>query len=183
MNQSTNQAMRSITGNAALLKKTYVPKYIFAFSKITSGMIDLLLSLLALIIVMIATGARFSFYNLLFIFPLFQLYIFCLGLGMFLAAMNVFFRDIQYIYNAVITAWLYLTPIFYPVDLLPDWLMWCVKHLNPMYFYIGQFRDLVYANRMPGPGIIFEGCVTAVLTLLIGTVVFWKKQDNFILYI
>ena len=63
---ATNKAMDGITSNASLLKKTYVPRYIFTFSKISSGLVDLIFSLAALIIVMIATGARFSFYNLLF---------------------------------------------------------------------------------------------------------------------
>lgn len=183
MNQSTQQAMNSINGNAPLLKKTYVPKYIFTFAKITSGLIDLLFSLGALIVVMLGTGATFSWHFLLFPFVLLQLYAFCLGLGMFLAQANVFFRDIQYIYNAVTTAWLYLTPIFYPVDLLPPKIMWFVKHLNPMYFYIGQFRDLVYGNRLPGSLIVLAGCVSSALMLLIGTAFFLKNQDKFILYI
>lgn len=183
MNQSTHQAIFSITGNAALLKKTYVPKYIFTFSKITSGLIDFFFSLGALVLVMLGTGAKFSVYNLLFLFPAIQLYIFCLGLGMFLAAANVFFRDVQYIYNAVTTAWMYLTPILYPIEQLPDNLSWLIRHLNPLYFYVGQFRDLMYYNRLPGYGIIFEGCVTAVLMLVIGTTLFLKKQDKFILYI
>ena len=68
MNNSTHQAIFSITSNAALLKKTYVPKYIFAVSKITSGMVDLIFSLGALVIVMLVTGAPFSFYSLQIIF-------------------------------------------------------------------------------------------------------------------
>ena len=99
MNTSTHQAISSITGNAALLKKVYVPKYIFTTAKITSGLVDYIFSLGALIIVMLVTGARFSLYNLLFPFVALQLYMFCLGLGLFLAQANVFFRDIQYIYN------------------------------------------------------------------------------------
>ena len=63
---------------------------------------------------------------------------------------TVFFRDIQYIYNAVTTAWLYLTPIFYPIESLPDNVLLFVKHCNPMYFYVGQFRDLMYAGRIGG---------------------------------
>lgn len=183
MNQSTHQALNSINGNAALLKKTYVPKYIFTFSKITSGLIDLFFSIGALIIVMLATNAPFSWHFLLFPLVLFQLYVFCLGLGLFLAQLNVFFRDIQYIYNAVTTAWMYLTPIFYPKELLPDKVLWFVKHCNPLYFYIGQFRDLIYDNRLPGPIIILAGCITAFVTLLIGSYSFFKNQDRFILYI
>lgn len=183
MNQSTHQALSSINGNAALLKKTYIPKYIFTFSKITSGLVDLVFSLGALILVMIATKAHFSFYNLLFPFVLIQLYIFCLGLGMFLAQANVFFRDIQYIYNAFTTAWMYLTPIFYPMDSLPENLQWGIKHFNPMYFYIEQFRDLIYHGRFPDISLIFGGIIMAILMFLVGSIMFSKNQDKFILYI
>ena len=183
MNTSTHQAIFSITGNAALLKKTYVPKYIFPVSKITSGMVDLVFSLGALVIVMLATGASFSWYNLLFPFVILQLYVFCIGLGLFLAQANVFFRDTQFIYNAVTTAWTYLTPIFYPIESLPEWLVWGVKHFNPMYFYVGQFRDLVYYGRLPGPMIVLAGCATALVMLVIGIWSFNRSQDRFILYI
>ncbi|KJJ65598.1 MULTISPECIES: ABC transporter permease [Clostridia] len=183
MNTSTHQAIFSITGNSALLKKTYVPKYIFTVSKITSGLVDFLFSLGALVIVMLATHAPFTKYILLFPFVAIQLYLFCVGLGMFLAQANVFFRDIQYIYNAVTTAWMYLTPIFYPVEALPSEVLWFVKHFNPMYFYVGQFRDLVYYGRMPGHVIILAGCTTSVVMLIIGVWSFMKSQDKFILYI
>lgn len=183
MSSSTTQAIFSITGNAALLKKTYVPKYLFTLARITSSLVDLFFSLGALIIVMIFTRARFTPYALLFPFVLLQLYVFCVGLGLFLAQANVFFKDSQFIYNAVTTAWLYVTPIFYPLEALPDTLIWVIKHLNPMYFYIGQFRDLVYSGRMPGHMIILAGCVAAVLMLIIGTASFMHSKDKFILYI
>lgn len=183
MSNSTHQAISSITGNASLLKKTYVPKYIFTLSKITSGMVDLVFSMGALLIVMLATGAKFTWYFLLFPFVVLQLYVFCVGLGLFLAQANVFFRDIQYIYNAVTTAWLYLTPIFYPLEALSEELIWVVKHCNPMYFYIGQFRDLVYTGTMPGHVIVLSGCVAAVVMLGIGIWSFARSEDRFILYI
>lgn len=183
MNTSTHQAISSITGNGALLKKAYVPKYIFTVSKISSGLIDFVLSLGALAIVMLATHARFSWYILLFPLVVLQLYVFCVGLGLFLAQANVFFRDIQYIYNAVTTAWMYLTPIFYPIEMLPNQVSWVIKHCNPMYFYVGQFRDLIYYCRFPGPLIITAGAVTAIAMLLIGMWSFSRSQDRFILYI
>ncbi len=183
MNISTNQAITSITSNAALLKKIYLPKYIFVFSKITSGLVDFLFSCVALVLVMLVTRAHFSWYCLLFPFVILQLYIFCLGLGLFLAQANVFFRDIQYIYSAVTTAWIYVTPIFYPMEEVSSQLQWLIRRLNPMWFYIGQFRDLVYYGRMPGYGIIFEGIFTSLLMLLIGVICFERNQDRFILYI
>ena len=183
MNQSTRQAIFSITGNSSLLKKVYLPKYIFVFSKISSGLIDFFFSCIALLLVMIVTGASFSWYNLLFPLVAIQLYVFCLGLGMFLAQANVFFRDIQYIYNAVTTAWMYATPIFYPTESLPDWLHYLVTHFNPLYFYIAQFRDLFYYRRLPEVQLVMLGSIVAIFMFLIGSIYFKKNQDRFILYI
>lgn len=183
MNQSTHQALYAITGNAALLKKTYVPKYIFTLAKITGGLVDLLFSLGALVIVMIVTQAKVTWYALLFPFVLLQLYVFCVGLGLFLAQAGVFFKDTEFIYNAVTTAWMYLSAIFYPLESLPEKVMFLVKYFNPMYFYIGQFRDLVYYGRMPGHLIIFAGCAAAILMLIVGMWSFTRAKDRFILYI
>ena len=183
MSNSTHQAIFSITGNASLLKKTYVPKYIFTVARVTSGLIDLFFSLGALVIVMVVTRARFSWYMLLFPLVLIQLYVFCIGLGLFLAQANVFFKDSQFIYNAVTTAWMYVTPIFYPLEMLPDWLIWCVTHLNPMYFYIGQFRSLVYTGTLPELSMVGFGCIASIAALLIGMGTFMRSKDRFILYI
>lgn len=183
MNQSTHQALGAIVGNAALLKKTYLPKYVFVVSKITSGLIDCFFSFGALLIVMIFTHGYFSWYLLLFPFVLVQLYIFTIGLGMFLAAYNVFFRDIQHIYNAVTTAWMYLTPMFYPIEDLPERLRWCVVHLNPLYAYISQLRCLTLYGTWPDSHMVLYGCVDAFLMLVIGVWLFARKQDDFILYI
>lgn len=93
------------------------------------------------------------------------------------------FRDIQYIYNAVITAWMYLTPMFYPITLLPDSLRKLVMTLNPMYFYITEFRQIVLECRMPDVYLMAAGTGAAVLMIVIGTWAFLKTQDKFILYI
>ena len=183
MSGATGQSIFSITGNAALLKKTYVPKYMFTLAKVTGFMVDLLFSLGALVIVIVATGAAVRWYALLIPLVLLQLYVFTVGLSLFLAQASVFFKDTQFIYNAVTTAWMYLTPIFYPLEALPAWLVWCVKHLNPMYFYIGQFRDLVYYGRLPGPAIILAGCGAALGMLVLGMWSFSRSEDKFILYI
>ena len=183
MNLSTKSAIQSINGSASLLKKTYVPKYIFTVSKVESGLIDCIFSFGALLIVMIFTRNHFSPYLLLFPLILIQEFIFILGLSMLLAASNVFFHDIYYIYNAITTAWLYLTPIFYPIEYLPDMLRWFVVHLNPMYAYITQLRCLTLYNCFPDISMIIYGCVDAVIMLMIGIWFFLKTQDKFILYI
>lgn len=183
MTESTTNAIFSITGNAALLKKTYVPKYVFTVSKVTSSFVNMIFAMGALVIVFIVCRVTPNVYYLLIPVVLVQEYVFCLGLGMLLAQGCVFFRDIQHIYGAITTAWMYLTPMFYPVTLLPEKLQFLVVHLNPMYFYITQFRQIVLECRMPDPYLIVAGTVTAFAALVIGTWAFLKTQDKFILYI
>lgn len=183
MNSSTTQAIFSITGNAALLKKTYVPKYLFTLARITSGLVDLVFSLGALAIVILVTRARVTWYILLSPLVLLQLYVFCIGLGLFLAQASVFFKDTQFIYNAVITAWMYLSAIFYPVEALSAEIAWAIQHLNPMYFYIGQFRALVHAGTMPETYLIISGIAAAAAMLVLGLWSFMRSKDRFILYI
>lgn len=183
MNLSTKSAIQSINGSASLLKKANLPKYVFTVSKITSGLIDCIFSMGALFIVMIFTGGTFSWHLILFPVVLAQEFVFNLGLGMFLAATNVFFRDIQYIYNAITTAWLYLTPMFYPIEYLPETLRYFVVHCNPMYAYATQLRCLTLYNTVPDLSMVIYGTADAVLILLLGIWVFNKTQDKFILYI
>lgn len=183
MKTATTQSMNAIVGNGALIKKAYVPKYVFCFAKTTSCLLDFVFTLGALVLVMLVTGSPFSWYDLLFPFVILQLYIFSLGLGLFLAQANVFFKDVQYIYHAATTAWMYLTPIFYPMESLPSGVQWGIMHFNPMYFYIRQFRDLIYSRTMPELFYIICGCATAIGMLVLGVFSFMRNQDRFILYI
>ena len=160
-----------------------MPKYIFTVSRITSSLVDFVLSLAALLIVILVTQATFSWTMLLFPLVILQLYVFCIGLGLFLAQANVFFRDIQYIYNAVTTAWMYLTPIFYSIESLPSQLSWAITHLNPMYFYVSQFRALIHQGVLPDAYSVIAGCAAAALMLILGICSFARSQDRMILHI
>lgn len=183
VSESTNQAMWSITGNAALLKKTYVPKYIFTLSRVTSAFVNVIFALGAMLIVFLICQVRFNIYMMFIPVILLQVYLFALGVGLFLAQGTVFFRDIQYIYSAFLTAWMYATPIFYPINQLSFRLMWVIKHINPLYAYITQFRTIVLDGCFPDPRLIFYGFMMSILMLTVGTWAFLKTQDKFILYI
>ena len=183
MTEATNGAMQSVMGASGLFKKIYVPKYIFTISKVTSTLITMILSLLALLIVAIATHAPVSWKYVLIVIPVTELYIFCLGLGMFLAQAAVFFRDIQYIYSVVLTGWMYMTPIFYPIKMLPDTLQFMITRLNPMYYYIEQFRQIVIYGVLLSWKLIIYGLLVGIIMLLIGIWSFRKTQDKFILYV
>ncbi len=198
MRESSTQAMHSVIDNAALLKKTYVPKYIFTLSKVTSCMVNFLLSLGALLIVMIATHQEFRWMNLLIVVPIFELYVFCIGLGLLLAAATVFFRDIKNIWSVITLAWMYLTPIFYSLQNFNEStkpgvvsmsnLALFIRRFNPMYMYIQQFRYFImqYTAELvetPCGILIWRGAVYAVVMLLIGTFTFRMTKNRFILYI
>lgn len=183
VSESSNQAMWSITGNASLIKKVYVPKYIFTLSKVTSSCVNTLFSLGAMLIVFIACKVHFNIYMLFIPVIILETYVFCVGLGLLLSAANVFFRDIQYIYAAFLTAWVYLTPIFYPINQLPIWLQWSIKHFNPLYSFITQFRTIVLDMAFPDPRLILYGFIVSTVMMILGTWVFFRTQDKFILYI
>ena len=183
VSQSTNEAMWAIIGNAPLLKKTYVPKYIFTISKVTSSCVNTLFSLGAMLIVFFVCHVRLNWFMLFIPVIILQVYIFSVGMGLFLSAATVYFRDIQYIYAAFITACMYVTPIFYPIQQLPERLQWIVKHFNPLYSYIQQFRMIVLDGVMPDPGLVLYGFAVSFAMLALGTFVFAKTQDGFILYI
>ena len=116
--------------------------------------------------------------------PLVVLYtvIFSIGISLILAAMGVFFRDMFHIWGVFTTAWMYATPLFYPVDMLDGWMV-NLMQFNPMYHYITYFRDIVMWGT--APGLLENGiCLgMAVITFLVGFFVFRKTEHKFILYV
>jgi len=180
---ATSNSLYSVLGNASLLKKIYVPKYIFTLASVTSEFVTFLFSLGALIILFIATSVPLSPRLFLVIIPVIQVYLFSLGLGLFMAQATVFFRDTLYIWNVFSTAWLYLSAIFYPVSILPEWLFILVTKYNPMYFYITMFRNFTIGTAGMGSlDLAVRGAVAAALMLILGLATFARAKKKFILY-
>lgn len=179
---ATNDALQSILGGASLLKKVYIPKYIFPVSKVLSAGVNLFFSYIAMLLVMVATGVKFHVTMLLT--PVVALYVmlFSIGLGLILATMMVFFRDIAHLYSVLTTAWMYLTPIFYPASLLGDKSEWFLL-LNPMYHYIDYMRNITLYQTIPGIAENLTCLGISLVILVLGLLFFYKKQDKFILYI
>lgn len=179
-NESTSGAMMAILGNASLIKKAYIPKYLFVISKIVSVGINILSSFCALILVMIFTRSQLHLTMFLVFIPLLYLFIFSLGIGLILAALTVRFRDVLHLYSVFVTALMYLTPVIYSISMLPDWVRFIVN-LNPLTGILTIFRNVVIYNTIPSiQSLLVSGAVVTV-TLLIGLRVFYKQQDSFIL--
>lgn len=180
--ESTSLAMISITSNASLIQKVYVPKYIFPLSKIAYSFVNLLFSLIAIVIMLIVTGLTPTVSILAFPLPLLYITIFAAGVGLILASLTVFFRDIMHLYGVLLQAWMYLTPIIYPITALSENLQ-SLMNYNPLYHYIDLFRRMVMYGNIADLRAHLICIVCSIVTFIIGMIVFYRKQDKFILYI
>lgn len=179
-NEATTNAMGAIVANGPLIKKIYVPKYMFVLSRIFSSSINLLASFTAMIFVMLAMRVELHYTVLLAPIPLFFIVFFSLGVGLILSAITVKFRDIMHLYSVFVTALMYLTPVIYPMSILPEWLKKIVL-LNPITNILMMFRDVMLNNMLPSIGSILLATVETAAVMIIGLYVFYKRQDTFIL--
>lgn len=180
--ESTTNAMGAILGNASLIRKIYVPKYLFVISRIFSSFINLMASFTALLLVMVVTRAELHWTVILVPIPLVLLVAFSMGIGLILSAIAVKFRDIMHLYSVFLTALTYLTPVIYPMSILPGWLYKIVM-LNPLTNILMMFRDVMINNMVFSIGQLIVAVVETVVFLIIGFYVFYRNQDQFILNI
>ncbi len=179
---STNMSMNAIINNAPLIKKVYVPKYMFVLSRTVSSAINLMASFAALVIVMLVTKAELHYTSVLAVIPIACLILFSLGVGMILATYAVKFRDIVHLYSVFTTVLMYLTPIIYPLAQLPDWVRRIVL-LNPLTSILQMFRGFMIYGTMPDLYTCLMTFIPSILLIVLGCRVFYKNQDNFILYV
>lgn len=185
MSESTNQALMSIIWASSLLKKVKVHRWVFPVQKVLFSLVNFAFSLVAVALVMLWFHVLPTWHLILLPVCLLLLMCFCMGLGMMLSALAVFFRDVMHLWTVVITAWMYLTPIFWTTDFISQMAHWIqvLVVVNPMYNYLQFMRDIFLFNTMPS-ALTFGLCVAwAVLALAIGYAVFHKTEHKFILYI
>ncbi len=180
--ESCGMGLMSIIGNAPLITKVYIPKYIFPISRVLSSFINFLLALLPLFAVLLLTGQRITKAFFLLPFSLACLLLFCMGMALLLSAMMVFFRDVQFLWNVISMLWMYATPIFYPETIIPSQFVTLYK-MNPLYHFIRFTRLVLLDGVSPEPRAYLFCIIAAVLPLLLGLAVFRKTQDRFVLNI
>lgn len=185
MSESTNQALMSIIWASSLLKKVKVHRWVFPVQKVLFSLVNFSFSLVAVALVMLFFRVVPTWHLILLPVCLLLLMCFCMGLGMMLSALAVFFRDVMHLWTVVITAWMYLTPIFWTTDYISQMAHWIqvLVVVNPMYNYLQFMRDIFLFNTVPS-ALTFGLCVAwAILALAIGYTVFHKTEHKFILYI
>lgn len=180
--EATNMALQSIVGNAALITKVYVPKYIYPASRVASSTVNLLLSLIPLLGVMLITGIRFRLQFVLVFFGFGCLILLAMGVGMLLASAMVFFRDTQFLWGICLTMLNFLTPVFYPESIIPARFVTIFK-LNPLYHILRFNRIVLMDGISPEPKAYLFCLIATLVPLVLGLVVFKKTQDRFVLYL
>jgi len=178
----TNTCMFSVLASAPLMKKVNTPKYIFPLSKAISALINFFFSTIALLIVMFATGSPIYSTILLAPLPVLYIFVFSLGIGLILAAAIVYFRDMSYLYGVLITAVTYITPLFYPISIIPDHFKWLIS-INPLYHFVECFRTVAIYGGVPSLWQNLVCILLALVSLISGIIIFYRQQDRFILYV
>lgn len=177
-----NMSLYSILGNASLITKVYMPKYIYPVTKVLSSVVNLAISLIPMVIVCLVTGVKFEESVLLSLYFLVCLIVFSMGMSLFLSTAMVFFRDTQFLWGVFSTIWMYATAIFYPESILPDNFRF-VLDINPLYHFIKNVRICILNGISPEPAVYGQCLLIAIVTLLLGALVFKKNQDRFVLYL
>ena len=188
---STKAALSSFRVNAPIIKKVYVPKYIYPISSILSTFVTLAISLLCFVFVWIFfkfTGIsgggdlQLSGYFLLFFIPLFLLLMFATGVGLILSVLQVYFRDIQYIWEVFCTLMFYMVPIVYSIDSIKTQWTRNLIEINPLYHIMELFRQCVYYCKPLDMKMCLYAFVWSVGVLLLGIFIFNKKSDDLIFH-
>ncbi|MCI8633161.1 MAG: ABC transporter permease [Lachnospiraceae bacterium] len=184
VSEATNTSMVSILGASSLIKKVYIPKYIFPLEKCLFSFINMLFSMVAVLIITLFLKFRLSWTFFLFPIPMIYTLIFSIGLSLILSALYIFFRDLGHLYSVWVTAWMYLTPIIYPLSVLErSKFITIIVKLNPLYYYVSYFRNVVMEGIVPGMRMNLICIGISLSTFLLGIWIFKKLQDRFILHI
>ena len=176
--QATSDSMNNLIWGGGLIKRIYVPRTVFAVSSVITGLVNMALAMVPLLVVMLVTGIYPTWSMLILPVPALILAMFALGVGLFLSAIAVFFVDVTDMYAILLTAWFYLSPVIYKPELLPEEYAWIVK-LNPMYYLINLFRAPIYEGRVPSLQEFLVAGGIALVTLVIGWFIFSQKADEF----
>ncbi len=172
------RASISLVVNANLLTKIYFPRLIIPFSSVAAGLVDFFFSFLVLVALMIFFGVPFTL-RLLWL-PAFLLLalLAALAVGLWLSALNVLYRDIQHMVPFILTAWMYISPVVFPVDVIDVSPFWqAVYALNPMVGVIEGFRWALFGTNPPGMMMLVSAAM--VLVLFVSGLFYFRRMERF----
>lgn len=180
---ASKAGLKAVSGNAAIIKKVYVPKYIYVVAAIISNFVTFVISLVVLVGVAAVLRVEPTWHIVEGLIPLVILFVMTLGIGLILATLNVFFRDIEYIWSVLTMLIMYASAIFYTTERVINTGNGWVFNVNPIYMCIANFRNAVLYGTAMNVDYCIHSAIFAVLSVIIGSVLFYKEQDKFILYV
>jgi ABC-2 type transport system permease protein len=176
--QTTTATIHQSVWGGALMQRIYIPHTAFSVSSIGTGVVNLFLSLVPLLLIMLVTQRPITWAVLFLPIPIILLTAFSLGVGLLLSSIAIRFPDVSEMYQILIQAWMYLTPIMYPSDILPDAYRTWLLYFNPMYYLILMFRVPIYDGVLPSLPLSLIGTGLALVTLLVGWIYFSRQADR-----
>ena len=177
--QSTNAAIVHLVWGGSLLRRIYLPRTVFAVSAIGTALVNITLSLVPLIIVMLIVKVPIRWTFLFVPVPILFLAMFSLGLGLLISTVAIYYSDVAEMYAILLTAWMYLSPVIYPPEILPEMYQLWIVRLNPMYHLINLFRAPIYLGEIPAARDILICASISLIALFIGWMAFTSKSDEF----
>lgn len=182
--EMTVQSLGSIVGRGDLIRKIKIPRWIIVFSTSVSATINLLLSLTVVVIFMLINGVTFTWHLLLAPFYLVLLYFLALGLSFMLAAAYVKYRDLSYIWEIILQAGFYATPIIYPLQLVENVLVQKLLLLSPIAFVIQGIRNNVVTEQALTTSLVWGNVGYTLIPIAITALIFltglayFRKQSS-----
>jgi ABC-type polysaccharide/polyol phosphate export permease len=175
---ATTAGMNAIIVGGGLLKRIYLPRSIFSVAALGSELLNLALSLIPLALLILFYGHPVT--PALFFLPVALLIIclFTLGITLLISTIGIFFNDWIHIYQVLVLAWFYLTPIVYPQDIIPPDLAVFIEW-NPMTILLSLFRDPIYLGRLPQPEALLISLAAALISFFLGWWLFTRKAKQF----
>ena len=176
--QSTNAAMSGLVWGGSLMKQIYVPRTIFGISAVGTALVNMVLSLVPLFLVILVTRSPIYWTIVLIPFVILLLAAFSIGIGLTISTLAVYFPDVLEMYQILLLAWMYLTPIIYPEDIIPTQFLGFYR-INPMYWMVKLFRAIVYEGRVPLFSEIWPALAYSLGALVFGWIFFSSKSDEY----
>ena len=170
----------SVINEKEMVKKIYFPRQVLPIAYVTTAFVNMLLCFIVVFGVIIVSGEGINPVALLYL-PIFLIVEYILGLGIALisSALDVYFRDLEYILGVIAMAWTYLTPVMYSIDIVPDKLM-SIFMLNPMTPIIVGCRDILYYRQIPQVSTLLNALLMGIAFVIIGSIVFKKCERHFV---
>lgn len=177
--QSSIAAIRDLVWGGSVLRRIRIPKTVFAVAAIGTGIVNFVFALVPLLLIMIATGV-FPTGAIIFL-PLALVFasLFSLGIGLALSTFAASFTDVVEMYQILLVAWMYLTPIIYPIEILAENYHKIIL-FNPMYYILESFRQPIYLGVFPDLEIILGAAVSATVSATIGILIFIRGSDQIV---